>query len=110
MRNWLVLLTLVGLIALGLFLYISQPNKNNKQEAINLCIQLCQNSNLNLTNGPCLSDDNPQWNINDWVCDVAHWPRQSVDNLAENQCKDFREGKANHFVEVDENCELIRAI
>jgi hypothetical protein len=74
------------------------------------CISLCKNYNGDLSNGPCLSDNNPEWDIEDWVCDVAHDPREDVDNLAENQCQDYREGKANHFVEVDPGCNFIRAI
>ncbi len=82
-----------------------------KSMAIDACISLCNEAvseGVDLSNGPCLSDDNPEWNIDDWVCDVAHSPRQDVDNLPENQCREFREGRAHHFVEVNEKCELIR--
>ena len=82
-----------------------------RSAAIESCISLCikaKNDGVNLTSGPCLSDGNPEWKVEDWVCDVAHWPRQDVDNQAENQCKSFREGRAHHFVEVDEYCKLIR--
>ena len=61
-------------------------------------------------NGPCLSDNNSEWNIADWVCDVAHSPRQDVDNLPENQCQAFRNSQAHHFVEVDSSCNFIRAV
>lgn len=86
-----------------------------KQEAINLCVNLCKKISASigvpgLKNGPCLSIIKPDWNINDWVCDVAHSPRQDVDNLPENQCSAYREGTAKHFVEVDPNCNLIRAV
>jgi hypothetical protein len=80
------------------------------QEAASLCNQICKSYDKNLSNGPCLSDNNPDWTVNDWVCDVAHSPRQDVDNLPENQCSAFREGKASHFVEVDNNCNLIRKV
>ncbi len=54
---------------------------------------------------------NPIPNLPDWVCDIAHSPRQSeIDDLPENQCSAYREGRAKHFVEVDMNCNLIRAI
>jgi hypothetical protein len=88
------------------------PNQNTESMAINSCVSLCamaKSSGMDLSNGPCLSDNNPEWAIDDWVCDVAHWPRQSIDNLPENQCKAFREGRAHHFVEVNENCKFIRA-
>lgn len=58
-----------------------------------------------LSAGPCLSNEL----AHDWVCDVAHSPRQDIDNLPENQCSAYREGRAHHFVEVDENCELIKS-
>ena len=78
------------------------------------CTLLCNAAKKNgipLQNGPCLSDIYAaEWNVPDWVCDVAHAPRQPVDNLPENQCTTFRDGKAHHFVEVDENCNIIRIV
>ena len=90
----------------------STTNKDVKEQAVFSCLKICKDNlqNLDYTNGPCLSDDNPNWNITDWVCDVAHSPRELIDNLPENQCSEFREGKAHHFVEVDPSCNLIRAI
>lgn len=58
---------------------------------------------VDLTNGPCLSNNL----IPDWVFDIVHNPRQSVDNLPENQCQAYREGTAHHFVEMDQNGNLI---
>ncbi len=55
--------------------------------------------------GPCIAEDLAP----DWVADVAHQPRQPVDDQAENQCKAFREGRAHHFVELDPAGNLIRA-
>jgi len=82
------------------------------QQAKNVCIDLCNSykETENLDNGPCLSDNNKRWVIVDWVCDVAHSPRQTVDDLPENQCSAYREDKAHHFVEVDINCNFIQAI
>lgn len=74
------------------------------------CVKLCEASEVDLSNGPCLSDDNPEWDVEDWVCDVAHSPRTAEDNLPENQCQAFRRGEAHHFVEVDPNCEFIKAV
>jgi hypothetical protein len=76
------------------------------------CVFLCESmkSKIDLSNGPCLSDDNPDWDVEDWVCDVAHSPREPVDNLPENQCQDYRERKATHFVEVDPDCNFIKAV
>jgi hypothetical protein len=44
------------------------------------------------------------------VCDVAHSPRQEVDNNPHNQCQSYLIGQAHHFVEVTPECRLIRAV
>jgi hypothetical protein len=90
----------------------STTNQNAKEQAVFSCLKECKDNpqNLDYNNGPCLSDNNLNWNISDWVCDVAHSPRQAVDDLAENQCLEFREGRAHHFVEVDTTCNLIKVI
>ncbi len=81
------------------------------------CVRLCKAAlerGMDLSNGPCLSDDNPEWNVEGWVCDVAHWPRESVDNIRENQCDEWwdaqMKGEEMHFVEVTPECEIIREI
>lgn len=56
------------------------------------------------TTGPCLTNDL----LPDWVVDIAHNPRQKQDDLAENQCPAFLEGRAKHFVELDLDGEVIR--
>jgi len=58
-----------------------------------------------LSAGPCLSNNI----IEDWVFDIAHNPRQAIDDQPENQCSAFREGQAHHFVEFDPEGNLIRA-
>lgn len=104
-------LLIISLILLVLLIAGCTGNVDSQpvNPAVNVCVSLCNSvkSKQDLSNGPCLSDNNPDWTISDWVCDVAHSPRQSVDNLPENQCSDFREGKAKHFVEVDTSCNLI---
>lgn len=60
---------------------------------------------VDMSRGPCLSNEV----IPDWVADVAHWPRQAVDNDPANQCSAYREGKAHHFVELDPEGNFIRA-
>jgi hypothetical protein len=54
--------------------------------------------------GPCLGVV-----LENWVADVAHDPRQEVDDRSENQCEAFRSGEAEHFVELDPEGDLIRA-
>lgn len=73
------------------------------------CVMKCRelvSANKDLSDGPCLM--NPIEQFPDWVCDVAHSPRDSSDDLVENQCSDFaRYNRAQNFVEVTPNCELI---
>jgi len=67
--------------------------------------KLKKEEGIDMTNGPCLSNHL----IDDWVFDIAHNPRQEIDNQPENQCSAYREGKAHHFVEFDPEGNLIRA-
>ncbi|MFA6268341.1 MAG: hypothetical protein WCW13_04370 [archaeon] len=71
-----------------------------------LCVNSClsaKSKGINLGSGPCLG-----LVVQDWVCDVAHSPRLAIDDLVANTCPDFAQGRANHFVEVDESCEVIQ--
>lgn len=85
-----------------------QKKQADKTLAIMKCQELCQSglstSDESFGTGPCLSNEI----IPDWVCDIAHSPRQAVDNEPANQCSAFREGGAHHFVELDGNCNLIK--
>jgi hypothetical protein len=111
MKPKLLIVLIVVLILLCLpIVFYYKAGTNEKEIAKEKCINACRQAMINgkdLSNGPCLLDPIPE--VRDWVCDVAHWPRQDVDNLAENQCSSFREGKAKHFVEVDPACNFIRA-
>jgi hypothetical protein len=60
-----------------------------------------------LSSGPCLSESIP--GLSDWAVDVAHDPRQPVDELPANQCQSFRDGETHHFVELTPEGQLIRA-
>ena len=62
------------------------------------------NNGADLSKGPCLANDL----MPDWVADIAHYPRQPIDNQPENQCSAFREGRAHHFVELDEQGQVIK--
>jgi hypothetical protein len=59
---------------------------------------------IDLTDGPCLTNDL----LPDWVVDIVHNPRQTIDNLPENQCAAFMEGRAKHFVELDSSGNVVR--
>jgi hypothetical protein len=57
-----------------------------------------------MARGPCLGVIK-----SGWVADVAHDPRQDVDDVPENQCEAYRSGEADHFVELDPDGEFIRS-
>ncbi len=61
-----------------------------------------------LKRGPCIANPLPA-PTSDWVADIAHDPRRPVDDDPANQCSAYREGKAEHFVELDPDGNLIRA-
>ena len=74
------------------------------------CLELCRGAireDLDLNSGPCIG--NPIPNMENWVCDIAHSPRQSVDDKTENQCSVFRDGTAKHFIELDSDCNFIKS-
>lgn len=62
-------------------------------------------SSEDFSKGPCLSNAL----MPGWVVDIAHRPRLPIDDLPENQCAAYREGRAAHFVELDTEGNLIRA-
>ncbi len=83
-----------------------------KELAIKKCEELCKDAlakGVDLSNGPCLSTGNAKWDIEGWVCDIAHNPRiAEIDNLKENQCPEWGV-TASSFVEFTPECEFIRA-
>jgi hypothetical protein len=60
-----------------------------------------------LSSGPCLSESMP--GLSDWAVDIAHEPRQTVDDQPANQCQSVRDGDTHHFVELTPAGQLIRA-
>jgi len=59
---------------------------------------------VDFSDGPCLTNDL----LPNWVVDLAHNPRLEIDDLPENQCQAFLEGRAKHFVELDLNGKVVR--
>ncbi len=83
-------------------------SKNEVDTAINQAKHLYRQEKQNgrdFINGPCLSDAL----MPNWIVDIAHKPRISIDDLSENQCPAYREGRAQHFVELDPEGNVIRA-
>lgn len=84
------------------------PAKSEIETVINQARHLYnleKQSGRDFSNGPCLSNAL----MPGWVLDIAHSPRLPIDDLSENQCSSFRDGSAQHFVELDVNGNLIRA-
>lgn len=105
MRKSILLLVTLTIIA-AVFISGCTTRDEDTEKAKLACIQECQialENGMDLNNGPCLSDEI----IEDWVCDVAHSPRQSIDDDPEYQCPAWQK-TAHHFVEVDPECNFIR--
>jgi hypothetical protein len=66
-----------------------------------------QASGEDLSAGPCIAEQLP--GLPDWAADVAHDPRQPVDDQPANQCASYRAGQTHHFVELTPSGQLIRA-
>jgi len=111
MSRRIIFLIIPALFLLGGCQKIVDPNSDQpvtQAEAVTKCQQLCQQrlgSGVDLSAGPCLSEKL----LPDWVCDVAHSPRQVIDDQSVNQCAVYWQGEVSHFVEVDQNCKLIKA-
>lgn len=87
---------------------VEEKVKSEKDQAIEKSKELFKQKKeegIDMAQGPCLSNEI----IPGWVLDVAHSPRESIDNQPENQCSAYREGKAKHFVELDPEGNLIKA-
>ena len=59
---------------------------------------------VDFSSGPCLSEDF----MANWVIDTVHNPRTSVDDNPANQCQAYLQGRAQHFVELDTEGNLVR--
>lgn len=88
---------------LGKAAQIAQIPPEALKNALNLFSQAKQDGK-DLSNGPCLGKV-----ADDWVLDIAHNPRQTLDDKPENQCEDIRAGNAHHFIELDPQGQIIQA-
>jgi hypothetical protein len=104
----IILVISIGILQLNIKIRHPQSQADT-QKLIDVCIKECRDSiekNEKLESGPCLLD--PIKENSKWVCDIAHSPREQTDNLPENQCQAFRNGIAQHFIEISPDCRLIK--
>lgn len=109
-KGLLLALTLAIIVITSYFVFVSNtgPPKSEMDTAINQAKYVYSQrkaQGMDFSSGPCLSDAL----MPDWVLDIAHSPRQPIDDLPSNQCPAYREGRAHHFVELDPEGNLIRA-
>lgn len=110
------IIILVGILVASFLIYSQSPKSESgyrpglwpeADTAVNqaqFVYKLKKEGNLDLSTGPCLSNDL----MPNWVADMVHLPRQPIDDLPENQCSAYLEGRAKHFVELDLDGNLIR--
>jgi hypothetical protein len=87
----------------------SSSSSTDTTQVVAAAQQVYQQAKANGTdfsNGPCIAEQLSEFP--DWSVDVAHDPRQAVDDQPANQCQAYRRGKTHHFVELDPDGKLIR--
>lgn len=85
-----------------------EPSKKELDIVINQAKFIFHQTKLkgvDFAEGPCLSNAL----MEGWVLDIVHNPRQTVDDLPQNQCSAILEGRARHFVELDLEGNFVRA-
>jgi hypothetical protein len=103
----LVLGATLAVLAAGCGGAASQSEKDQAVAAAQKAYTVAKGGGTDLSSGPCVSEQLPE--VPDWVADIAHDPRQPIDDQAANQCQRFRAGQAHHFVELAPDGRLIRA-
>lgn len=86
---------------------VSQSDRDKAVDAAQAAFLQVNATGKDLSAGPCISESLP--GLPDWVADIAHDPRQPIDDESANQCRRFRSGQAQHFVELNVDGQLIRA-
>jgi hypothetical protein len=86
---------------------VSPSDREKAVDEAQVAFRQSQAIGRDLSAGPCISESLP--GLADWVADIAHDPRQSVDDQPANQCQRYRSGEAHHFVELAPDGHLIRA-
>ncbi|MBI2196852.1 hypothetical protein HYU45_04580 [Candidatus Daviesbacteria bacterium] len=109
---FLIALIVVILTAIFTLIFNNAALKSTSKSEIDTAVNQAQHVyrqrkkvSEDFSTGPCLSDAL----MPGWVADIAHSPRLPTDDLPENQCPAYLEGRAEHFVELDTEGNLIRA-
>jgi hypothetical protein len=90
-------LAVAGAVALALFLVLRPEQADDETIALaERAYARAKAQGVDMDRGPCLGVIKPGW-----VADVAHDPRQPVDDEPANQCEAYRSGDADHYVELD---------
>jgi len=75
-----------------------------KDEAKALLEQKKKNlTETDLVQGPCLGMVN-----DNWVVDIAHNPRTPEDEQPANQCQEYYDGRATHFIEISPDGQILK--
>lgn len=104
-KLWIVVAGVVALILLAFAARRTAPGTPgfDPVAAAKTLFEELRGEGADLSRGPCLGRI-----TDDWVADIAHDPRVPDDDNPENQCAEFRTGKATHFVELTPEGKLIR--
>jgi len=122
-KGKLFLISLIVIVASAVFIFVQNRGFNlqtktpiykpgvsyDADTAVNQAKHLykqAKDQGVDFSKGPCLSNAV----IPGWVVDIVHNPRETVDDLSENQCSAYIEGNADHFVELDLNGNLVKAL
>lgn len=109
-KELLLALSLTVIIVTSYFIFITDtgPSRSEIDSAVNqanFIYTQMKAQGVDFSEGPCISNAL----MPGWVLDIAHSPRIPTDDLPQNQCLAYREGRAKHFVELDLDGNLIRA-
>ena len=113
-KSFLVILVLITIsltyyyILLSNNAFVKGPSKTEIETVINQAQYFYRQKKLrgeDLSSGPCVSEII----MPNWAVDTVHVPRTPIDDLVENQCSSFREGKVKPFVELDLEGNFVRA-
>lgn len=86
------------------------PSNAERERAIEAALEVYAEvaaGGADLSNGPCIAEELET--VPGWSVDIAHDPREAVDDDPANQCQAYRDGRTQHFVELTPEGTLIRA-